>query len=127
VIKAGDKSSAVQPANEGAGTPRITDDQLRLLAVYPFVGFNEAVLKQAATIEAHGTELTLEQTSLLMRNVQAAQSNLTIGLNGLSSYRRVVSKLLEEKRRAEAAARKAAIKPKQQSDLIDTGIPGSTT
>lgn len=97
-----------------AGERPLTIDDLVIPA---FQSLPSAVDTRSQLVTENSSRINLENAEYLMRHVQAAQRNLTETLNRLSSYRKVVSQLLESRRREAAAVRK------QQAKEVGTSSP----
>lgn len=117
------ESSLAQSANETSGAMKKQKPVLSELAVPSFDKIAEYTDKRSALILEHSNSLTLEEVQMLMSNVQAAQRNITEGLNNLKAYRKVVSQLLEQRRREAAAARRQANKTVQPAQEAPIDVP----
>lgn len=97
-----------QPANERVGAVPASGLTIGDIAIPTFHGAAAQTEHRTHLVEAHESEISQTDAQQLMANVQAAQRNLTETLNSLSKYRKTVARILEQRRREAAMARKAS-------------------
>lgn len=98
----------VQATNESPGTVVSAAVDIGNLVVPTYREHPSATQRRIQVVEQCEDLLKQSQAEQLMFNVKEAQKNLTETLNQLSNYRKVVARILENKKRAAAALRKAA-------------------
>lgn len=118
-------ASLAQNANDISGAAKKPKPALSELAVPIFDKVGEYTDLRAQLILDNEESLTLDDVQKLMTQVQLAQRNLTEGLNNLKAYRKVVSQILETRRREAAAARRQAAKSGKSAHEAPIEVTGS--
>lgn len=110
------KSDADTRANEGVseGSSGLT---IRDLAVPSFTNSSESVDLLTNKVKEFSSDISLTDAQNLMKQVQASQRNLTDCLNSLSTYRKAVARILEQRRRESAEARKRELSTSKTQDV----------
>lgn len=98
-----------RPLASGANDPEAKSQKSLVanLAVPNFINLDKAIIEKAEAVKVQRRNLSLEEVTLLMQQVQSAQRELTKSLNSLSNYRKTVAELLQERRQERAKARRA--------------------
>lgn len=125
-------SVSANPNPQDANDVKVVRSQERViglesLAVSPLTGLVESIEQSTQLVVRNEERLNLSNCEQLMRNVQVAQRNATEALNRLSSYRKTVARILEQRRREAASIRKQAGKGDKQEDILDIALPNILT